>query len=158
MRKYQLNRWNKALLKRNGQYKYMLVFPYRKNGKIRYKYKEMPYECNGDRKNDSASSNHSDLMKEIFGDVASEGVDLPQSGTEIKETRQDKYWLSSKDSEAKQFLFYNHGTQEFKLVKKNDYQQVMGELDHDQTPTQNQINSMKGKKTKNQENILKILK
>lgn len=132
----------------NGQSQEVMIYPYKdRKGRINYRYKKRPYSCNGSRQNDSAACNHSDLIKSNFN-VKSEGIDLPDSNTEIKETRQDKYYIQEKDREADQFLFYNHRTQEYKIVKRNDYENVMGKLDHTQTPTQNQVDHMHGYNTK----------
>jgi hypothetical protein len=144
--KYILNRWNPTIRVVNGKPQEVLVKPYRHNGKIAYKYKVRPYKVNGSRRNDSAACTHSELIRTNF-EVASEGIDLPPD-TEIKETRQDKYYIQEKDKEAEQFIFYNHRTKQYKLVQKKDYLDEMGKLDHTHTPTQKQVDRMDGYESK----------
>ena len=153
--KYKLNTWNPSVIRRNGKLEQVLIFPYKDHGKIKYKIKSRDFQCHGKRTNDSASCNHSDLLKAMFnGEIAEERIDLPKYQTEIKETRQNKYYLRPKDQEAKHFLFYNHETQEFKLVDRKDYETIMGKIDHTHTPTQAEVDRMTGIKTRSQKKIL----
>jgi len=159
-RKYKMNCWNVAVLKVDGKYQYMDIFPYKKKGKIIYKKRiHKQQKLNGNRKNDTAACNHSDLLNEVFENkIQEDGVDLPESNTELKETRQNKYWVSPKDAAADQIVFYNHDTEQFKDVKMDDYEEIMGPLDHIQTPTENQVQQMTGFETKSHQAIRKYVK
>lgn len=107
------------------------------------------------RNNDSASSRHSEIVNMVFnGNIAHTGIDLPKK-TEVKETRQDKYYVKESDDQANQFLFYNHGNNTWKLVKKEEYVKEMGDITHSQTPTQKQVERMSGFETSDQNAIVK---
>jgi len=163
LRKYKLNQWNKGVRKYNGKVQNVWIYPYREGGKTKYRIKKRRFEHKngkGHREGDeSATCNHSRFMREsIDQEIAPEGIDLTDQNIEIKETSQNKYSVKEKDRKAKHFLFYNHDNEQYKLVSRQEYEKVMGRLDRTQTPTKNQINSMKGIETKSQDQINKKIK
>ncbi len=68
---------------------------------------------------------HSRKMRRVFGEIESDGVDLPfaKKETEIKETHSGKaYMVRPKDKKAEQILFYNHITKEYSIIPGKEFQ------------------------------------